>query len=228
MRIEKDRLYSVVTGDVIASSRLSTANRRTLHEAMTATSASLQKAFKKDLLAEVDIFSGDSWQMVLTAPVLALRAALFYRAGLLARMESHQFDIRMALAIGTIDFIPGNRVSQGDGEAFQLSGRAIEAMGKGANMRLRFPRRPEESMLDVVVQLIDSLAARWSDKQALAVTGALRGWKQSRIAKSCWKPPISQQAVAQHLDRAAWSSVDIGLRFFEETLESILDEKQAK
>lgn len=228
MRIEENRLYAVVTGDVIASSKLSTASRRTLHEAMTATSTNLLEAFREDLLAEVDIFGGDSWQIVLTTPVPALRAALFYRAGLRARMRSHQFDVRMALAIGTIDFIPGDRVSQGNGEAFQLSGRTIKAMSKGANMRLRFPNRPEEGVLDVVVQLVDSLAARWSDKQALAITGALRGWKQDRIAKSCWDRPISQQAVAQHLDRAAWSSIEVGLRFCEETLRSIVEEKQAK
>jgi len=36
------------------------------------------------------------------------------------------------------------------------------------------------------------------------VTGALRGWKQEKIAETWWKKKVSQQAVAQHLARAGW------------------------
>ena len=228
MRVNRNHLYAVVTGDVVASSKLAESRRRALHEAMTSSSRALRTAFAESMPVDVDIFRGDGWQMVLTAPALALRAALFYRASLRSRMQSHRFDIRMALAIGTINFIPSERVSQGDGEAFHLSGKAIESMRRGEGMSFRLPDRPEERALDVVVRLVDSLAAKWSDRQALAVTGALQGWTQERIAKTCWSKPISQQAVAQHLDRAAWNSVEVGLAFFEETVRSILGEKQAK
>lgn len=229
MKIDKNKLYAVVTGDVVSSSRLSTTRRRSLNRAMTRTSKALRTAFKNGIPADVDIFRGDSWQMVLTDPTLVLRASLFYRADLRSRMQSHQFDIRMACAIGTINFIPGARVSEGDGEAFQLSGRALESMSKSISMSIRFPKQPSERALSVVVQLVDSLAAKWSDKQALAVTGALQGWTQDKIAKTCWKKkPISQQAVAQHLNRAAWSSVETALTFFEETVEAVLDREQAK
>ena len=227
MRVDQNKLYAVVTGDVVSSTRLTTVRRRALHEAMIASSKTLHAAFKGCVPTGVDIFRGDGWQMMLTCPRLALRAALFYRASLRSRMRSHRFDIRMALAVGRISFIPGNRISQGDGEAFRLSGKAVETMSKGVGMVVRFPDRPEEKTLNVVVQLVDSLAARWSDKQALALTGALRGWKQDKIARACWKPPISQQAVAQHLTRAAWSSVETGLTFFEETVQAVLDREQA-
>lgn len=228
MRIEQNRAYGVVTGDVIASSELSGRRRQALHEAMRATSKDLREAFAKSVPLEVDIFRGDSWQMLVTEPQLALRVGLFYRAGLRSQMQSHQFDIRMAIALGTIDFLPGERVSEGDGEAFRLSGEALESMSKSSNMSFRLPGHAEETALNVVVQLVDAIAARWSDKQALAVTGALQGWKQDRIAKACWPKRISQQAVAQHLDRASWRSVETALSFFEETLESILEPKQEK
>jgi hypothetical protein len=196
---------------------------------MAATAETLQEVHQKDLLAPIDRFSGDSWQMVLRSVPAVLRAALLFRAGLRARMQSHQFDTRMALAIGTIDFIPGDRISQGDGEAFRQSGRLLESMRKGAKMKFSFSGRSEERQLDVVVQLVDALAARWSDRQSLAVSGALQGWTQARIAKSWLDRPISQQAVAQHLDRGSWSAVEVGLEFFEETLETILRElEQAK
>ncbi len=228
MKLRRKSLYAIATGDVISSSRLSAGRRRALHETMTATSRALRQAFRGAIPIEVDIFRGDSWQMLVSSPALALRAALFYRAGVRSRMGSHRVDMRIAIAIGTLDFIPGKRLSEGDGEAFQLSGKALDSMGKNASMAFRFQDRPEEKVLDVVVKLVDALAARWSDKQALAVTGALQGWKQDKIAKTCWSEPISQQAVAQHLSRAAWSSVETGLVYFEETVGRIVEREQVK
>lgn len=229
MPTDATRLYAVVTGDVVRSTQLSPPSRRDLHEAMEATSEALQEVHHQDLLAPIDRFSGDRWQMVLESVPAVLRAALLFRAGLRARMQSHRVDTRMALAVGTIDFIPGDRVSQGDGEAFRQSGRLLESMRKGANMRFSFSGRSEERQLDIVVRLVDALAIRWSDRQSLAVSGALQGWTQARIAGGWWPRPISQQAVAQHLDRASWSAVEVGLEFFEETLEAIVGaRKQVK
>jgi hypothetical protein len=218
MKIDRNRLYAAITGDVIASSRLSAAQREALHGAMTDTAASLREAFPRAGLSDVDIFGGDSWQLVVGAPALALRAGLYYRAGLRSRVAAPSFDVRMALAIGTIDFIPDSRVSHGDGEALRLSGRALRALSKGRGMRFLFPESPSEKALDTVVRLIDALASGWSDRQALAVTGALRTWPQEKIARRCWAKPVTQQAVQQHLDRASWSSVEAALDFFEETV----------
>ena len=218
MRVQHDKLYGVITGDVIESSKLAPASRKRLHRAMTTMSRRLENAFEPDIFGPVEIFGGDSWQAVLDRPELVLRAALFYRAGVRAAMESRTPDLRIAMAVGRIDFIPGQRVSEGDGPAFRLSGRALDAIGRGSGMRFRFPDLPQERSLDTVVRLVDALASRWSDKQALAMTGALQGWQQDKIAKTCWPRPISQQAVQQHLERAAWHSIAGALDFVEHTL----------
>ena len=218
MRISKTRDYAIVTGDIIASSRLSVAQRRDLHGAMSRASSALRRAFKTAVPLPVGIFRGDSWQLLVTDPVQALRIALFYRASLRAETGARRLDTRMVIAIGRIDFIPGEQVAEGDGPAYRLSGRALESMHKRESMRLVYPSHPAERALSVVVHLLDALVSRWSDKQALAVTGALRGWSQEQIARKSWSEPISQQAVAQHLDRAAWSYVESALAYFEETL----------
>jgi hypothetical protein len=211
MKVTKDTIYAVATGDVVASSRLPAPRRRALHGAMTAAAEGLGEAWPGTLLGAVDLFRGDGWQMVLSRPELALRCGLYYRA----RLASEEFDVRFAIALGTLDFIPGRRVSEGDGEAFRRSGEALESMSRGEGMRLAFPGSPDEDALDTVVRLVDALAARWSGRQALAVTGALRGWSQEEIGRDCWPRPVSQQAVQQHLDRAAWSGIEAGLGFFE-------------
>ena len=125
----------------------------------------------------------------------------------------------MVIALGRVDFVRGKGVSEGYGEAYQLSSRALETMPKGNNMCFVFPENEQERVLDVVIQLIDAVSARWSDKQALAVTGVLRGWKQETIAETWWKKKVSQQAVAHHLARAGWYPVEKGILFLNFALE---------
>ena len=218
MKTQPDKLYAIITGDIVASSLLSSNKRKILHKVMVDSSKVLQDEFKDAVPMGVDIFRGDSWQIILSKPAKALRLALFYRAILRAKMESHRFDTRMAIALGHVDFIPGNRVSEGYGEAYQLSGKALESMPKASNMSFVLPGMELEKVLNVVIQLIDSISSRWSDRQALAVTGALRGWKQEKIAEKWWKKKVSQQAVAQHLSRAGWYPVEKGILFFEQCL----------
>jgi len=218
MKTQPDKLYAIITGDIVASSLLSSNKRKVLHKVMVDSSKVLQDEFKDAVPMGVDIFRGDSWQIILSKPAKALRLALFYRAILRAKMESHRFDTRMAIALGHVDFIPGNRVSEGYGEAYQLSGKALESMPKASNMSFVLPGMELEKVLNVVIQLIDSISSRWSDRQALAVTGALRGWKQEKIAEKWWKKKVSQQAVAQHLSRAGWYPVEKGILFFEQCL----------
>ena len=218
MKTQPDKLYAIITGDIVASSLLSSNKRKVLHKVMVDSSKVLQDEFKDAVPMGVDIFRGDSWQIILSKPAKALRLALFYKAILRAKMESHRFDTRMAIALGHVDFIPGNRVSEGYGEAYQLSGKALESMPKASNMSFVFPGMELEKVLNVVIQLIDSISSRWSDRQALAVTGALRGWKQEKIAEKLWKKKVSQQAVAQHLSRAGWYPVEKGILFFEQCL----------
>lgn len=215
MRISSNRWYAVVTGDVVGSSRLSVARRRQLHDAMTAAALAVVKAFAGDLAAPPGITGGDGWQMLATAPDRSLRAALYYRAHVRAAMQTHRLDTRMVIAIGTVDFVPGDRVAEGDGEAYRLSGRALRELGRSENAAFVFPGAAPQAALDVIVKLVDLVAGGWSDRQALAVTGALRGWTQVEIATKTWPEPISQQAVAQHLARAGWSTVEHALAHFE-------------
>ncbi len=218
MKTQPDKLYAVITGDIVASSLLSSSKREMLHKVMMDSSKVLQDEFKDAVPMGVDIFRGDGWQIIISKPAKVLRLALFYKAMLRAKMESHRFNTRMAIALGHVDFIPGNRVSEGYGEAYQLSGKALERMPKASNMSFVFPGMELEKVLNVVIQLIDSISSRWSDRQALAVTGALRGWKQEKIAEKWWKKKVSQQAVAQHLSRAGWHPVEKGILFFEQCL----------
>jgi len=216
------RLCAVITGDVVASSALPAAGRQRLLRVMEESSRVLRKALGAAVPLDVDVFRGDSWQVYLADPVPALRAALLFRAALRARMESHRFDTRLAIGIGTADIIPRVRASQGGGEAFRASGLALDGMKK-RRMAVAFPSADAEGPLDVLVHLLDAIAVHWSDRQARAVVGALQGWTQKRIAASWGSRGITQQAAALHLEAAGWHAVRRGLEEFERVVTVLRD-----
>ena len=85
-------------------------------------------------------------------------------------------------------------------------------------MRFVFPGNEKSVALDIVVQLVDAIVKRrWTDKRSLAITGALQGWKQDRIAL-LWDKPIKQQSVVDNLNGADWKSIEKAISFFEKSL----------
>ncbi len=209
--------YAVITGDIVGSSHLSLPDRQRLVGVIGESSRQLRKIFGKSIPLDVDVFRGDSWQVLLTDPPRSLRAALMFRALLRWKMKSHSFDTRLAIGVGTADLIPRRRVSEGSGEAFRASGLALDSMKK-RRMAFAFPGSDVEGPLDVIVHLVDEIAVRWTDRQARAILGAMQGWTQKKIAATWDAPAISQPAVTLHLEAAGWHSVKRGLAEFEQLL----------
>jgi hypothetical protein len=217
MKIESGKLYAVLTGDIVSFSKLPKGDRASIHRILQEGTETFQKAFKGSIPLKVDVFRGDSWQLLVADTSLALRAALFLRAYLCASIETAKVDTRIALGIGTIDFVPDGRVSRGDGAAYRISGSGLERMNKASRMSFGFLDNSAEGALDIIVRLVDAIVIKLSARQARALTGALQGLTQERIG-SLWKPPITQQTVNRHLQRAGWFAVEGAIRFFEEQL----------
>ena len=196
-----------------------TASRRSLHRVLGKINTSVRRAFRDVCPLPLDVFRGDGWQLLVTSPVSALRVALHVRASLRVEMDSRRADTRVAIGIGSIDFLPGEEVSKGDGEAYRLSGAALDELPRQARLTVRGGSSAREhELLDALLASVDALSRRWTASQSQAILGALGGKTQETIAAS-WKPEeITQQAVAQHLDRASWFSVERALRAFEATV----------
>jgi hypothetical protein len=214
----EDNYYAVLTGDVIGSRRLDADQRQWLLKVLREAGVELQAAFPESIPFPPDIFRGDSWQFVSDAPVNSLRQGLFFRACVKAAMHSGRVDTRISLAIGTIDFLPPDGPAAGAGQAFNLSGQGLDEMDRQFYLSLRFPPefdRDISTSLEAVGRLIDRLAQDWTDRQALAVSGALLGLTQARVAEVTFNSQITQQAVAQHLASAGWPAIQSGLEAFE-------------
>jgi hypothetical protein len=212
MKVELEKLYGVVTGDVVGSSKLKPLEREALFQVMREGAQELRSWLgKKVMPLDVDIYGGDTWQILLTDPGKVLPAGLFFRTFLRARSPLR--DTRFVAAVGLIDFVPRNKVSEGDGEAFRLSGQTLAELKK---RRMAFAAHDlsAASRWDVVFELVDAVAMRWPEKRSIAVAGALRGWTQEVIGRT-WEPPIEQSTVNRHLRAAGWPAVERAILEFQ-------------
>lgn len=216
-----ENIVGILTGDVVSSSDFAPDIRARLPDLLRTVGEHIRGSFRRAVPYSIDIFRGDSWQLVVVQPEWALRVALDIRCGLHSVDPADPILTRIGMGIGDIDFIPETAVSEGDGAAFRLSGQALEEMGRHRHLAIRIAdayASAECQALPVITTLMDAIASRWTAKQSLAVSGALRGLTQEQIG-AAWQPhPISQQAVAQHLESAAWSAVAEGLEFFEQVV----------
>ena len=141
-----------------------------------------------------------------------------------AFFESHDVYITPTLGqpplkVGTIDFMPETSKGGADGEAYRLSGPALDGMGTKQTLCLALSQRwggarQDPEALKTTVVLVGALADRWTEKQALAVKGALLGYTQEETRK-IWPSSVTRQAVAKSLDGAGWFAVERALRLFE-------------
>ena len=213
------QLRAVLTGDVVDSSQLGAEQRRALPGILKDAAAELLKAFPKAIPGPIAIFRGDSWQLIVSNPVVSLRAGLLFRSHVIAAGGSGpRLDTRMAIAVDTVDFVPAGRLSEGDGAAYRASGAALDNLDNGFRMSFVAAGAPELST--AAVGLLDAIVQDWTALQALAVKNRLRGRTQAEIAVD-WPEPVTQQTVARHLARAHWSAVDRMLLEFENSLKTL-------
>lgn len=233
---DSNPLRAVLTGDVTHSTGLPKGMRANLPGVLRNISTSALANFAGSIHHPVDVFRGDSWQLLVDDPSLSLRIALFVRANLRASFEDARVDTRIAIGVGTVDFVPENGVSGGDGEAFRLSGQALDEMGRGFRMAFVLSERLPHALsttLDAIIKLIDVQASAWTQRQAFAISKALLGWTQEEIGKT-WmdsvlsqrtasqqtvaQHAVSQQTVAQHLASAGWNAIEHALSVMESVL----------
>jgi hypothetical protein len=219
MRIDPTKPYAVISGDFIGFSHLPLKNRQAMYFILKSGGREVSEAFPGIMPWDVDMFRGDGWQMLLNDPVRSLRASLYFRAYIRSKTTHRKIDTRMAIAVGTIDYVPENRVSAGDGAAFRISGRMLEKMNrsKSATMRFMMEDKKTAMLLDRTVLKAGVLAAQWTALQANALMGSLKGWTHDQIS-AAGHPGISSQAIRRRIIRAGWPQINHALSVYEDVL----------
>lgn len=219
MKLSPDQDYAVITGDIVASTRLSPAARRQLASELKRISDELTAVFRGAVPLPLEQFRGDGWQLLVADPGRSLRVALFIRARLRASaLGNEKIDTRMAIGVGRVTLLPGRRLGQGDGEAFRLSGPALDALREPLRLALAWPDRlgPVSGAVAAFAPALDAIVQGWTPVQARAVAERLKDLTQRRIARRA-PAAVSRQAVARALRRAGWPALSAALTWMEES-----------
>ena len=191
--------YCVLTGDLVASSDLTSTD---VDAALTTieTAATAMSGWRTPKLStQFARRGGDAWQVALSEPSLALRAALYIQACL--RRDTNGVTTRIALATG-----PGTLPDSGDlnaahGPVFVASGRLLDTLSRQTLLA-----HASGGATHAATRLADHIAAGWTQAQSRTMAAVLPPDAPNRadIAKSFG---ISRQAVNQALWSAGYPAI---------------------
>ena len=175
-------IKGVITGDVIGSSQIKLEDRAQLLNCFYEMKDELQSIspFKMEL------FRGDSFQLLVDKPEMTTKLAILLRAGLIQYTPSKKeviWDAKVSIGIGAVDFI-SDEIITSDGEAFQYSGRQFDKMGK-QRLVVTTPWSEVNEELAVSTPFADDIITRWSIKQAeITYMSLIRNQSQKELAES--------------------------------------------
>lgn len=164
-KYKKDEIMikGVITGDIVGSTSIKTEYRANLLNCLNTMKEELQNVSPFTM----ELFRGDSFQLLIENPAAALKIAILLRAGLIHHTpdkENGMWDARISLGIGQVQFMADSIVTS-DGEAFQYSGRQLDTMNK-TRLAVKTPWNDVNEELEVSTAFVDDIIKRWSGKQA--------------------------------------------------------------
>lgn len=202
----------IITGDIIASSKLTPVKRKKLQNRLNAFIKKIAGSYPD---FKVEQFRGDSLQSVFTKnKTVALRTAL----SLYCFLAAENFKIRQSVGVGEISFNSGNIITS-DGTAFRLSGENIDELKKRNEViGVASADAPFNEEWKVHSAALNFLLERLSNAQAEALYLQLQNTRQEDIAKALH---ISQPSVHQRLQAAGWAVINKILQRFEATVTAL-------
>lgn len=194
-------MKGVITADVVGSTQIKIEDRGTLPALLNELIGEIAQC-RPELKLQVDIFRGDSFQVWVEKPECAPLVALLLRAGLrmsALRAGEQPLDARISVGIGDVAYRDAT-VSQSDGEAFVLSGRGFDQLGKQQRLMVQTPSETANEELRVETAFVDDIVSNWSALHSKIMYQALlREMSQGELAE---KNNTSQQNVRKRLEKA--------------------------
>lgn len=211
-------LFSVITGDIVESSGFSYESRNSVIDYLSESFLSVEHRLnlENNVLLPFEIYRGDSFQVVLDYPEKALLACILLLLGLgLSDMDGKYLSARISIGLGSIDYIPDSGYTgEADGEAFRLSGKALDLMKqKGQNLLITTPSPAFNLLLETQCAFFDLLESGWTVNQKEILFEKLSGATQKEIAAKYSK---SQSSVSQSLGAAGFQVIRKFLEGYED------------
>ncbi|MEX2381099.1 MAG: hypothetical protein WD490_01850 [Opitutales bacterium] len=212
---------AMLTGDIVGSRKRSAADLRNLGELLREAVNSATEAFPSAGISTIDLFRGDSWQVLVRNRKDALRVALFIRTCMRGGEARNKpsWETRVGIGVGGVDWVDEEHISQSQGSAFVASGNALDSLsGSRRHMGLQLTAGEKKVFTEqAVISLLDALVQRWTSRQAWAVNRALRRLTQEEIG-AAFVPQVGRRTAGDHLERADWDAVQTALGWWKEQL----------
>lgn len=193
-------IKGVLTGDLVNSTRISIEWRQAVVDALNECIAD----FSSLTPINIEMFRGDSFQVVVGNPELSLTVAVALRAKLRASTPEKEeiWDARISVGIGDVSF-ENDHIITSDGEAFWLSGRTFDAMGK-RKLTITTPWAEFNSTLELITRFADDVVSSWTIKQAKVAYHSL-------LSPKTQKDMAADLGLTKQNFNSHWSSARIQL-----------------
>jgi len=211
------KVIAVIAGDIVKSKSLQDRRKKVFDGLLRAIEDARNRLEQKQCkLVFSGIYRGDSFQCALSDPRQALWTAIFLRAELFKlRGKGLKTDVRLGLGLGTASQWNEKNISASDGEAFQLSGKALDllksAKEKYRRLYIASPWEDANRIFSVLAVLMDALIQRWTFAQAQALSLFLIDKAQEDTSRVLH---ISQPATQNRLQTAGHFAVKEAIDFF--------------
>jgi hypothetical protein len=202
--IAMPKTYAVLTGDLVGSTKASPEDTERAMATLQAAARDIERWIGSEI--RFTRFRGDGWQVLLDDPRFSLRAVVALLAELAAARTG--LETRIAIGFGPIDRSGTSSLSDAYGEAFSVSGQALDAMTRGKHIALAGP--VVEGWHEALFGLTVWTASRWTAAQAEAVALLV----QQKVRTQADMAPmlsISQQAVNKRLSTAGWEQIAVAI-----------------
>ena len=213
------KTIAVLSGDLINSSEYTPKTLKAILAILKRELKRIKSAYADEAMT-FSMYRGDSFQGVIENPELALRIALQIKCAINSYSEENEgaknktpkADIRIAIGIGEAEY-DKNALAESNGQAFQYSGRTLDAMkGQGLKMALTTPNPDLNDEFKVSCAFLDTTTNRWSVASAEVVYYLLQNYKEQAIAKAVER---SQAAINHRKQAADWDAINLLLQRYE-------------
>lgn len=205
-------MTSIITGDIINSRK-----------------ASIPEDYLNDIKKEFnrhgnspktwEIYRGDSFQLEVSDPLIALETAIKLKAIV---KQYKELDVRMAIGIGEKSY-EAEKITESNGDAFIFSGKTFDqSLKKEVTLAIKSNWQEFDKKINLFLKLALSFMNSWSEKSAEAVELYFNNPNKSQkeLAKLLGK---GQSTVSERLDRANFHLVTEVIEAYKIDLEKILN-----
>lgn len=213
------RTVTVITGDIVNSTRLSMEER----EIMLDTLNAIPEIVRSIDGIKMEIFRGDGFQILVPCIKDSLKIAIIIRAYLKSiniGNNKFTFDARLAVGIGRMDY-ESVSLATSDGEAFRLSGRLLDDI-KDRRLEIITPWGDINDELNLSTAFVDDIISSWTRNQSRIILSSLI--KDKSHYDIAAELGISRQMVDKSLRASKENLIRLYLKRFVELLSKHIPE----